>query len=47
MATAFAQYVAEGRLESPLHPHAEVVDVMHVIDVARSVVSGVRFAGSE
>ncbi|WP_235544299.1 Gfo/Idh/MocA family protein [Phycicoccus sp. Soil803] len=34
-ATAFASYVAEGRLESPLHPHAEIVDVMHTIDVAR------------
>ncbi|MFB7892882.1 Gfo/Idh/MocA family protein [Microbacterium sp. NPDC056044] len=37
-ATAFACYVAEGRLESPLHPHDEVVNVMHVIDVARSAV---------
>ena len=38
-ATALAQYVAEGRLESPLHPHAEVVDVMRVLDTAREVVS--------
>ncbi|KQZ86106.1 oxidoreductase [Microbacterium sp. Root166] len=38
-ATALAQYVAEGRLESPLHPHSEVVDVMRVLDVAREVVS--------
>ncbi|WP_375386885.1 Gfo/Idh/MocA family protein [uncultured Amnibacterium sp.] len=34
-ATAFASYVAEGRLESPLHPHDEVVQVMRVIDDAR------------
>lgn len=39
-ATAFASYVAEGRLESPLHPHAEVVDVMHTIDVARAAIAG-------
>jgi len=37
-ATAFAAYVAEGRLESPLHPHAEVVQVMRVIDDARAAV---------
>jgi predicted dehydrogenase len=37
-ATAFASYVAEGRLESPLHPHAEVVEVMRVIDGARAAV---------
>ena len=37
-ATAFASYVAEGRLESPLHPHSEVVGVMHTIDVARAAV---------
>lgn len=38
-ATAFACYVAEGRVESPLHPHAEVVDVMNTIDIARAAVS--------
>lgn len=39
-AVAFASYVAEGRLESPIHPHAEVVDVMAVIDEARRQVAG-------
>jgi predicted dehydrogenase len=34
-ATAFASYVAEGRTESPLHRHDEVVQVMAVIDGAR------------
>ena len=34
-ATALAQYVAEGRLESPLHPLDEVVAVQHTIDLIR------------
>ncbi|MGI3783006.1 MAG: Gfo/Idh/MocA family protein [Janthinobacterium lividum] len=34
-ATAFASYVGEGRLESPIHLHAEVVSVMATIDEAR------------
>jgi predicted dehydrogenase len=38
-ATAFASYVAEGRVESPLHPHEEVVQVMRVIDEARALVA--------
>lgn len=39
-ATAFASYVAEGRVESPLHPHDEIVQVMRVIDEARAAVLG-------
>lgn len=35
-ASAFASYVADGRLESPLHGHDEVVRVMAVIDEARA-----------
>jgi predicted dehydrogenase len=38
-ATAFASYVAEGRTESPLHTHEDIVGVMHVIDVARARIS--------
>ncbi|WP_235835636.1 MULTISPECIES: Gfo/Idh/MocA family protein [Arthrobacter] len=34
-ATAFASYVSEGRTESPLHPHGEIVSVMSTIDEAR------------
>lgn len=34
-ATALAGYVAEGRLESPLHPLDEVVSVIEVIDETR------------
>jgi predicted dehydrogenase len=37
-ATAFASYVADGRLESPLHPHEEVIDVLNTIDVVRASV---------
>jgi len=40
-ATAFAGYVADGRLESPLHPHAEIVSVMATIDEARRQVGTV------
>jgi predicted dehydrogenase len=38
-ATAFAAYVAEGRVESPVHDHAEVVSVMATIDEARRQVA--------
>jgi predicted dehydrogenase len=34
-ATCFSSYVSEGRVESPLHPHAELVSVMATIDEAR------------
>lgn len=34
-ATAFASYVEEGRVESPLHSHEETVSVMATIDEAR------------
>jgi predicted dehydrogenase len=34
-ATYFSSYVSEGRVESPLHPHAELVSVMATIDEAR------------
>ena len=34
-AVHLASYVADGRLESPLHPHAEVVAIMGTIDEAR------------
>ncbi|MCO4239254.1 Gfo/Idh/MocA family oxidoreductase [Pseudarthrobacter sp. MDT3-28] len=34
-ATAFASYVAEGRTESPLHPHNEMSSIMATIDEAR------------
>ncbi|WP_336697718.1 Gfo/Idh/MocA family protein [Curtobacterium sp. USHLN213] len=39
-ATALASYVAEARTESPLHPHAEIIGVMEVIDTARETISG-------
>jgi hypothetical protein len=35
-ATAFASYVGEGRTESPIHMHDEVVSVMATIDDARA-----------
>jgi predicted dehydrogenase len=35
-AVAFAAYVAEGRTESPIHPHHEVVAIMDTIDQARA-----------
>ena len=38
-ATAFAAFVGEGRTESPVHPHAEVVSVMATIDEARRQVA--------
>lgn len=37
-ATAFASYVADGLTESPLHTHDEIVQIMHVIDVARAAI---------
>ena len=41
-AIAFASYVAEGRVESPLHPHDEVVSVLATIDEARAQLTGSR-----
>lgn len=38
-ATAFASYVAEGLVESPLHPHHEIVSVMATIDEVRRQIS--------
>jgi predicted dehydrogenase len=35
-AIAFASYVGDGRTESPLHPHHEVVSVMATIDEVRA-----------
>lgn len=39
-ATAFAAYVGEGRLESPVHTHAETVATMATIDEARRQLHG-------
>lgn len=40
-ATAFASYVAQGLVESPLHPHDEVVSVLATIDeVRRQIAAG-------
>jgi predicted dehydrogenase len=39
-ATAFASYVAEGRTESPIHGHDELVRIMRVIDEARAAIAG-------
>jgi predicted dehydrogenase len=45
-ATAVAGYIGEGRAESPLHPHDEIVAVMATIDAAREQVGGrVRHPG--
>jgi predicted dehydrogenase len=44
-ATAFASYVAEGLLESPLHGHDEIVQVMRVIDEARALVAASATTG--
>ncbi len=41
-ATAFAAYVAEGRVESPVHDHAETVSVMATIDEARRQVAAIN-----
>ncbi|OOB90085.1 Gfo/Idh/MocA family oxidoreductase [Rathayibacter sp. VKM Ac-2630] len=38
-ATAFASYVAQGLVESPVHPHHEIVSVMATIDEARRQVA--------
>ena len=40
-ATAFAAYVGEGRVESPLHDHAETVSVMATIDEARRQIAAI------
>jgi predicted dehydrogenase len=40
-ATAFASYVAQGRVESPVHSHAETVSVMATIDEARRQVAAI------
>jgi hypothetical protein len=40
-ATAFAAYVGEGRVESPVHDHAETVSVMATIDEARRQVAAI------
>ena len=34
-AIAFAAYVHEGRTESPIHPHHELLSVMGTIDAVR------------
>lgn len=40
-ATAFASFVAQGLVESPVHPHDEVVSVMETIDeVRRQIAAG-------
>jgi len=39
-ATEVAGYIGEGRGESPLHPHAEIVSVLATIDSAREQVAG-------
>ncbi|HEY0238394.1 MAG TPA: Gfo/Idh/MocA family oxidoreductase [Friedmanniella sp.] len=38
-ATWFASYVSEGRVESPVHDHAETVSIMATIDEARRQIS--------
>lgn len=38
-AQAFARYVGEGRLESPVHDHASTVAVLEVLDAARAAVA--------
>jgi len=45
-ATAFASYVGEGRTESPIHPHDEVVAVMTTIDQAREQLADQRTSES-
>jgi predicted dehydrogenase len=48
-ATALAQYVGEGRRESPLHPLDEVVSVLRIVDEIRArltVVDPARFIAS-
>lgn len=40
-ATALAAYVAEGRVESPVHDHAETISVMATIDEARRQVAAI------
>ncbi|WIE72965.1 Gfo/Idh/MocA family oxidoreductase [Curtobacterium sp. MCJR17_020] len=38
-ATALASFAAEGRIESPVHTHDDVVGVMRVIDTARATIT--------
>ena len=45
-ATWFASYVGEGRVESPVHDHAETVSVMATIDEARRQISEAATSGS-
>lgn len=45
-ATAFASYVGEGRTESPIHPHDEVVAVMDTIDQARAQLAAAAASAS-
>ena len=45
-AVAFAAYVAEGRSESPVHDHAEVVSIMATIDEARRQLGATGAAGA-
>jgi predicted dehydrogenase len=40
-ATAFASYVGDGRLESPVHSHAETISVLATIDEARRQVAAI------
>lgn len=44
-AVHLAAYVAEGRLESPIDPHAEVVSIMATIDEARRQITAAGRAG--
>ncbi|CAL8973167.1 Inositol 2-dehydrogenase/D-chiro-inositol 3-dehydrogenase [Propionicimonas sp. T2.31MG-18] len=44
-ATALAKYVAEGRVESPVHPHAEIVSIMATIDEARHQIAALPVNG--
>jgi predicted dehydrogenase len=37
-ATALASYVRDGRLESPLHTHAEVIEIMTTLDTVRQMI---------
>ena len=40
-ATAFASYVSEGRIESPLHPHEEMISIMSTIDEAKQQIAAI------
>ena len=41
VATPHGSYVRDGRLESPFHPHSEIVDVMATHDTARRTIRAV------